>query len=92
MENTIKERFISFAKEHGYANLHQVSKATGIESGNLYSNLTGKFDPSIKRLFLIANTMRVPIDDVINIFYEKEMKTNQSLVNAEENDDYKENL
>lgn len=84
MENTVKERFINFAKEHGYANLHQVSKATGIESGNLYSNLTGKFDPSIKRLFLIANTLRVPIDDIINIFYETEMQTNQQLSKKED--------
>ena len=77
---TTKDRLLKLAKECGYENLHQVSKATGIESGNLYSNLTGKFDISVKRMFIIANTFHRPILDVMNVFYPEQMKQNEKIV------------
>lgn len=77
---TCKERLVKLAKECGYENLHQVALATGIESGNLYSNISGKFDVSVKRMFIIANTFRRPVEDVMEVFYPEQLKKNRQIV------------
>ena len=53
----------------GYKNVRQFCKDVGIDQSNLYSNLNGKWGMSIKRMFKIANSLKVPIADVIELFY-----------------------
>lgn len=69
----MKEKFYALIKACGFKSLREFARATGIEVGNVHSNAVGKFRPSIERMFVYANTLGVPIDTVLDIFYAEEM-------------------
>ena len=70
----IKEQFYTLIKLCGFKSLREFAKATGILVGNVHSNVTGKFKPSIERMFIYATTLGVSIDTILEIFYKDEME------------------
>lgn len=78
--NDVREEFYTLIKARGFKSFREFAKATGIEVSNIHSNLTGQFTLSIQRAFIIANTLKVPIDDILSIFYPEEMRENQDAV------------
>lgn len=76
----MKEEFYNLMKSQGFVSLRQFARETGIPVGNVYSNLSGRWKLSIERAFIYATTLGVPIDDVLEIFYEKEMLENNKAV------------
>ena len=69
-----KELFYDLIKSKGYSSFRAFCREVNIAPGNLHSNLTGRFELSLDRAFLIANTLKVPIDTILAIFYPEEMK------------------
>lgn len=73
MENLIKEKFYALLKGCGFKSLREFARSCGIPAGNIHSNVTGKWRPSIERMFVYADTLGVDIDTVLEIFYPLEM-------------------
>lgn len=78
--NTIKEQFYTLIKAQGFESLRAFARETGIGVGNIYSNLQGRWKLSLDRAFIFANTLGVPIDTVLAIFYAEEMKQNEESI------------
>lgn len=72
-----KELFYSIMHDAGFKSLREFSKACGIEAGNICNNLNGRYDISIERMFVLANTLRVPIDMILEVFYPRELAENE---------------
>lgn len=79
---TRKERFRKYIEEHGYVSMRSLAVASGIDPANLQTNLDGKWGLSVKRAFHIANTMGVPVDEILHIFYEEQYEENHDKVVA----------
>ena len=77
-----KDRFIALIKERGFENIHQFSKACGVESANIYTNLSGRNTMGIKRAFLYADTLGVSIDEILKIFLPEQMENNRRVCNS----------
>lgn len=75
----IKKRFEALIKKQGFRSLYQVSKISGIAQGNMYSNFNGS-KVSLDRAFIYANTLGVPITDVLEIFCKEDMKKNREAI------------
>ena len=78
-DKLIKEQFYTLIKESGFESLRAFARATGILVGNIYSNIQGRWRPSIERMFIYADTLGVPVSTIIAIFYRDEMKRNEEL-------------
>lgn len=81
---TIKEKFEALVLQQGFRSMNQFAHACGLESSNLYTNLKEKYRPEIKRMFVFANTLGVPIGNVIEVWYSDELKENHKAVQAKE--------
>lgn len=75
-----KARLEKMVKDAGFENLSQFSKDAGVDLPNLYSNLGGTWKMSLKRMFKIANTLGVPIGQIIELFYPEEYAENMKLL------------
>lgn len=75
-----KEIFEQMVKDAGFDNIRKFCKELGVDQSNIYSNLDGSFNISIKRMFKVANLLGVPIVQVIGLFYPDELAENQSLL------------
>ena len=78
-----KNKLLALVKAAGYNNLRSLSVKCGIAEANLYSNLQGRYNMSMKRMFAIAKVVRRPIDEVIEIFYSDEMSENRRIFDVE---------
>lgn len=67
----------------GFNNLRCLSEACGINEANLYTNLHGTYNMSMKRMFTIARAVRRPIDEIIEIFYPEEINENRRIFEYE---------
>lgn len=84
-----KEALETMVHSAGYKTIGQFCREVGINQTNLYSNLNGTWKMSLKRMFKVANTLRVPIDKIIAVFYPDEYWENVEKVeqsNQEEMD------
>ena len=75
-----KEKLWSMIEAAGYENYRQFSKAVGIDCSNLYSNLDGTWKMSMARMFKIANLLKVPVLDIVEIFYPEELAENKNIL------------
>ena len=73
IKNMVKEQFYALIKVCGFKSLREFARACEIPVGNVHSNVTGKFRPSVDRMFIYANTLGVDIDTILRIFYKEEM-------------------
>ena len=77
MKRIKKELFYGMMYDAGFKSLREFSKACGIEAGNICNNLNGRYDISIERMFVLAKTLRVPIDAILEVFYSEELEANK---------------
>ena len=75
-----KEKLLFLIKEAGYDNYRQFCKDIGLDQSNLYCNLDGTWNISVKRMFQIANHLGVHINQILEIFYPEEFAENQKLL------------
>lgn len=74
-----KERFYEMIEDAGFKGLRDFARHCGISAGNIHSNISGRYKLSIERAFIFANILGVHIDDVLGIFYPKEMEENYEI-------------
>ena len=72
-----KKRFNELLQKNGFRSIHMFAKAGGMDAPNLYTNLNGKSTLGITRAFLYANTLGVPIDEILEIFWPEQMRANR---------------
>lgn len=72
-----KEKLDALIQGAGYSSFRQFCKDVGVDQSNLYCNFDGTYSISIKRAFKIANALRVPISQILEIFYPEECKENR---------------
>lgn len=75
-----KEKLDKLVSDAGYESFRKFSSDVGVTAANLYSNLHGTYHMSMKRIFQIANTLGVPVLQVIEIFYPDELRENQNVL------------
>lgn len=79
---TTKEKFKTYLREHGYKSIKQLCSQCGLNPTFLYSNIRGKNGISVDKIFLIANTMKVPVDELLRVFYEEQYIENERIVGS----------
>ena len=75
-----KEKLWSMIEAAGYENIRQFCKDVGIDQSNLYSNLDGTWKMSMARMFKVANLLKVPVLDIVEIFYPEELAENKNIL------------
>ena len=78
-----KNELALLAMAAGFNNLRCLSEACGVNEANLYTNLRGTYNMSMKRMFAIAKAVRRPIDEIIEIFYPEEINENRRIFDDE---------
>lgn len=78
--NPEKKRFMALLKKQGFRSINQFAIACGMPSGNVHLNLSGVYAVTVERAFRYANTLGVPVDEVLDAFYHKEMVNNERAV------------
>lgn len=73
-----KEKLEALMREAGYTSFRSFARDSGVDVSNLYTNLDGTWKMSMKRMFKVANTLNVPILQVIDIFYHEELEENMN--------------
>ena len=77
----VREQFNALIKSKGYSSLNEFCNKNDIDYGNMHRRLTGvKQKIEIPFAFRVANILRVPVDDIIKLFYPEEYKENQSII------------
>lgn len=79
-EVSIKDRFLELMHKQGFTSVNSFSKACGIDNPNVNTNIKGVFKLSISRAFVYADTLGVPVMDVLEIFYPDECVANKDAV------------
>lgn len=79
-KSKMRENFIKLLEKRGFNSIRQFAISCEMESSNIYSNITGKTNVGINRLFTYANALGVPVMDVIQVFYEDEIKENEKAI------------
>lgn len=80
MQTPIKKELEKLIKEHGYESMRSFARDCGMDTSNLYTNLKSKWGLSMKRAFVIANTLGVPVEQILEMFYKDEFKENRKIV------------
>lgn len=78
--NKIRDELLKLAQSHGVNSLRQLALRTGITNQNLYSNITGTYDCSIKRMFKMANVLGCDVMEIIKVFHPDLYEENQGIV------------
>lgn len=76
----MKRKFIELINSRGFDNIHQFAKACGIESCNVYTNLKGSTKLGMDRAYLYANTLGVPIQQVLEVLRPQDEKENKRCI------------
>lgn len=71
-----KDKLNNLVADAGYKSFRSFAKDVGITSANLYSNIDGTYNMSMKRMFRVAEVLNVPILQIIDIFYPEELAKN----------------
>ena len=82
VNTTIKQEFSELVEKQGFRSLNNFATKAGIVTSNLYTNLRGDFRISLESAFQIANTLGVPIIDVLEIFCKEDMTKNRETVRS----------
>ncbi len=77
------DSFKTLVFSKGFKNISAFARATGIDTANLNSNLSRGKQPSLDRLFLYANTLHIPLTDVLLLFFPTEMKKNTEISSSQ---------
>ena len=72
------EKFDRLLTKAGYRSRRQFAvEALGVPDTSLHNNLKGIYGLSVNRCIKIANGLKVPVDEVIDIFYPDLYATNK---------------
>ena len=74
-----KDRFDMLIKESKFKSRREFALAAGISYQGLENNLVGRFGLSVERAFQMANTFKVPVDIVFEVFYPELIEENRRI-------------
>ena len=74
-----KAKLEKMVKDAGFDSIFQFTKENNFDMANIYKNLNGTWKMSMKRMFELANALRVPVGRVIELFYPDEYEENMRL-------------
>jgi len=75
-----RNKLNKLVESYGHKSMRDVCVKAGISQANIYSNLIGRYDISIKRMFKLANVIGCDITEVIEIFHPELYAENQRIV------------
>lgn len=82
---TPKEAFNELLKKKGYTSVHDFCLKQQIDYANMNKRVNGiKQKIEISFAFKLANMLKVPVEDIIAIFYPNEWQENRSLIEENE--------
>ena len=79
--NTIDKHFRIMLIKKDIRTKSDFARLCNMEPTNLNKYLQGKIRPEIKNMFLIANALKEPIENIIELFYNPEFVQNCNIVN-----------
>lgn len=74
MKKDVRAEFYELLENRGFKSLREFARKADIKVENIHSNLTGQYSLSIGRAFIIATTLGVSIDTILEMFYPEEME------------------
>lgn len=75
-----RDKLENLAKIAGYNSLNNLVTSCGISTSNVYANFRGTWEMSVKRMFKLANACKVPVIDIMDIFYPELLEENTKIV------------
>lgn len=77
-----KELFYKLLNDNGYSTPYEFCKKNNLDMSNMNKRITGvRQKIEINFMFKIANILKVPVIEVIKVFYPNEIKENEELAN-----------
>lgn len=71
-----KAKFDELVKRLGFKSRRELAISMGISYTGLENNLTGRYGVSVSRAFELANALKVPVTDILDVFYPELYKEN----------------
>ena len=82
---TVKENFNALLIKRGYANLHDFCLKQQIDYANMNKRVNGiRQKIEISYAFKLADMLKVPVEEIIAIFYPDEWQENRSFIESED--------
>lgn len=82
---TVKENFNALLIKKGYASLHDFCLKQQIDYANMNKRVNGiKQKIEISYAFKLADMLKVPVEEIIAIFYPDEWQENRSFIESED--------
>ena len=76
-----KEQFKAMLNKHGYTSVNNFCIENKLNQSNVNNRVKNEFiQVELPILFMFANILHEPIENVIEIFYPNEFKENRSLI------------
>ena len=72
-----KSKFLDMISERGYNSVEEFAKDCKLGTQSVFLHIRGQYKPSLTKMFIYANTLKVPVDSIIKLFYPKERKKNE---------------
>ena len=74
-----ESRFLDLIRSKGYESVEKFSEDCEITPQSIFVHIRGQYKPSLKRMFKYAEVLTLPIDDIIELFYEEELHKNRKV-------------
>lgn len=71
-----KEKFDALVNKAGFKSRRELAISMGISYSGLENNLSGRYGLSVERAFDLANALKAPVSDVLEVFYPERCKEN----------------
>jgi transcriptional regulator with XRE-family HTH domain len=72
----LSNRFKEYIKTKGYKSIADFARDCGLHPQSIFRHIRGEHTPDVKRLFLYADTLKVPITELLTVFYPDSMSLN----------------
>ncbi len=81
--NMEKTEFTRMLAKKGYESIADFAHDCGLYPQSVFTQVRGQHRPTIDRMFMYADTLEVPVEDVIKLFYKDEWDCNRVVCNLE---------
>lgn len=74
--------FKNWIREKGFNSIAELERASNVGQASLHKNIKYGIPITLDKAFKVANTLGVPIDDVLDYFCSEEMEKNRKAQKA----------
>lgn len=79
-----KTKFTQLLQVKGYDTIADFARDCDVTPQTIFVHVRDQYKPDIKRMFLYADVLEVPIDSILEIFYSEELSHNEAICNEVE--------